>query len=240
MERKPLSIKLSFLSLFLTILFISGCSGGGEKKRNPYNLDIISDIESYNKSIEEDSDNELVDLEGYIPYLKLDIRYATDNNFVGQTIYTAPKAYLRKPVADALYRVQAELIEEGYGIKVFDAYRPYEATLLFYETYLDTTFVASPRTGSVHNKGCAVDLTIIDLISGLEIEMPTAFDDFTEQASIDFMDLPQHIIDNREKLISIMKRHGFDPYKAEWWHFNFRERAKYKLMNLSFKELSGN
>lgn len=224
-------------SLILSIFTFSGCSNG-EKKKNPYNLDIVNNIEDYYKSVEEDPDNQLIDLEGYIPYLVLDIRYATDNNFVGKQIYTAPKAYLRKPVAEALYEVQKELIEDGYGIKVYDAYRPYEATLLFYETYLDTTFVASPRTGSIHNKGCAVDLTIIDLMTGVELEMPTLFDEFTDRAATNFMDLPQHQIDNREKLISIMVKHGFQSYESEWWHFNFKERKKYKLMDLSFKELS--
>ena len=225
------------IPVFLGAILMSGCSHS-EKKRNPYGLDIISTVEAYQKSVADDPDNELIDLEGYIPYLVLDIRYATDNNFTGQTIYSAPKAYLRKPVADALYKIQSELIEDGYGIKVFDAYRPYEATVLFYETYHDTTFVASPRTGSVHNKGCAVDLTIIDLTSGLELEMPTPFDDFTEKAAIDYMNLSQSVIDNREKLISIMKKYGFEPYSAEWWHFNFKNRDKYKLLDLSFKELS--
>ena len=237
MRRFTATVKFLFIPILLGAILLSGCFHG-EKKRNPYGLDIINTVDAYQKSVTDDPDNELIDLEGYIPYLALDIRYATDNNFTGQTIYSAPKAYLRKPVADALYKIQSELIEDGYGIKVFDAYRPYEATVLFYETYHDTTFVASPLRGSIHNRGCAVDLTIIDLTSGLELDMGTPFDDFTEKAAIDYINLQKNVIDNREKLISIMKKYGFEPYSAEWWHFNFKERGKYKLLDLSFKELS--
>lgn len=206
-------------------------------KRNPYNLDVVNNLKDYRLSIGQDPDNELVDIEEIIENITLDIRYATEDNFTGEVIYTAPKAYLRRPVAEALKRVQQELNEEGLGLKVYDAYRPYEATIFFYEVYLDTTFVASPRTGSVHNKGCAVDVTLIYLDTSEELLMPTPFDDFTEKAAIDYMELPEEAIENRAKLISIMEKYGFSSYSAEWWHFNYNERSKYKITDLSFNEL---
>lgn len=218
--------------LLLTILL--SCNTG---RQNPYNLDIVNDLKAYNRSVEQDPDNELVDITTIIPDIQLDIRYATTNNFTGEIIYTAPKAYLRKPVAFALRDIQEQLKTEGLGLKVFDAYRPYQATIRFYEVYLDTTFVASPRTGSVHNKGCAVDLTLIDISTGKEVLMPTPFDDFTEYASIECMDLPEEAIRNREKLINIMREHNFSPYSAEWWHYNYNDRSKYKITDLTFKEL---
>ncbi len=115
----------------------------------------------------------LVDLQKYIPGVVLDIRYADTNNFTGTKIYTQPRAFLRKPAADSLLKIQQILAEKGLGLKIYDAYRPYAATLYFYEVYPDTTFVAAPWKGSIHNRGCAVDLSIINLESGSELKMPT-------------------------------------------------------------------
>ncbi len=114
--------------------------------------------------------------------LWLDIRYASNNNFTGEVIYNQPKAFVRLPVAKALQEVQSELNSMGLGLKIFDAYRPYAATLRFYEVYPDTMFVAAPWHGSRHNRGCAVDVSLVDLESGNELQMPSAFDDFSEKA----------------------------------------------------------
>ena len=141
-----------------------------------------SDMAEYQSAVKSNPDKELINLEKFIPGLVLDIRYATTNNFTGEVIYTIPRAYARRPVAEAMKKAQAELKENGLGIKVFDAYRPYKATVKFYEVYKDTTYVASPYRGSRHNRGCAVDITLIDLNTGEELKMPTGYDSFKKEA----------------------------------------------------------
>ena len=210
----------------------------GPDPRNPYGLEIINTYEGYLESVAADPDMELVDLSTFIPGVVLDIRYATENNFTGTQIYTSPEAYARRPVAEALLAIQEELATRGLGLKIFDAYGPYAATLYFYEVYQDTVFVASPTKGSNHNRGFAVDLTIINLETGEELEMPTEFDEFTEVAAAGYMDLPDLVIYNRTLLFDIMVRHGFTPYDGEWWHFNYsKERDKYPIMDIPFEEL---
>jgi zinc D-Ala-D-Ala dipeptidase len=186
-----------------------------------------------------DSTQELLDLEKHIPNLKLDIRYADSANFTGAVVYSDARAFARRPVAEALKEVQDSLARFELGIKVFDAYRPYAATLRFYEVYPDTAFVANPRYGSKHNRGCAIDLTLIRLDDGSELPMPTAFDDFSEAAASDYLYLSPEVIRNRELLIGIMSNFGFSVYASEWWHFDFRGWEQYPLMDLSFEELEG-
>ena len=226
-----------FSSLLLVLLLMSWQQ---QKKENPYGLEIVANMAIYQKSILSNPDNRLVDLEKAIPGIVLDIRYATPNNFTHQTIYPAPKAFLRKPVTEALLKVQEELKGNGIGLKIYDAYRPYTVTVKFFEVYPDTTFVASPKTGSRHNRGCAVDLTLIDSKSGIELEMPTAFDDFTEKAMHNYMNIPKKALQNRQILRDVMSKYGFIPYESEWWHYDFKGWKNYPIMDLSFEELRNN
>src|SRR5690606_28266679 len=166
-----------------------------------------------------------------------DVVYATSRNFMGEPVYTSPGAYLRRPAAVALQAVQAELAAQGYGLKVWDAYRPYRVTVAFYEQVLDSTFAASPYTGSKHNRGCAVDLTLVNKATGEELAMPTPFDEFTTKAHVDFNDLPEEVLRNRELLIQTMAKHGFSVYADEWWHFDFTDWEQYELIDLEFEEL---
>jgi D-alanyl-D-alanine dipeptidase len=227
-------------SFALLLLVLSLLSWQQQQKENPYHLEIVSSIADYQKSISSNPANRLVDLEKKIPGIVLDIRYATSNNFTHQTIYHAPKAFLRKPVAEALVKVQQELKGNGIALKIYDAYRPYAITIKFFEVYPDTTFVASPKTGSRHNRGCAIDLTLIDLKSGKELEMPTAFDDFTEKAMHNYKNLAQKALQNRQILRDVMSKHGFIPYESEWWHYDYKGWKNYPIMDLSFEELRNN
>jgi len=229
---------ITISSLFFLLLLISWTQQ--PKKENPYHLEIVSNMADYQKSILSNSDNRLVDLEKVMNGIVLDIRYATSNNFTHQTIYPAPKAFLRKPVTEALLKVQQALKGKGIGLKVYDAYRPYAVTVKFFEVYPDTTFVASPKTGSKHNRGCAVDLTLIDSKSHNELEMPTAFDDFTEKAMHNYMNLSQKALQNRQILRDVMSKYGFIPYESEWWHYDFKGWKNYPIMDLSFEELRNN
>ncbi len=202
-------------------------------------LQVLSDLSLYRAQAAANPDLELVDLEAVIPGIVLDIRYAGPDNFTGEIIYTSPKAFARRPVAAALQRVQTELAELNLGLKIYDAYRPYAATVRFYEVYPDPDFVADPRYGSRHNRGCAVDVTLVNLDSGLEIPMPTDYDEFTERAHPEYADLPEEVIRNRQLLFDIMARHGFSHYPTEWWHFDFHGWEDYPLMDLSFEQLLG-
>jgi len=231
-------MKRFYIILGLALLLFTACSSNkGEVKENPYKLEIIATTDAYLESVKQDSTNILIDLEKYIPGIVLDIRYADTNNFTKSKIYTLPKAYLRKPAADSLLKIQKILAGKGLGLKVYDAYRPYAATLYFYKVYPDTTFVAAPWKGSIHNRGCAVDLSIIDLKTGTELKMPTTFDSFTDQASHNCMEIDSTAMANRSLLKEVMLSHGFTLYDAEWWHYNLKQRDNYKLMNLSFEEL---
>ncbi len=230
---------LTLLSLaFAAITVICGCNRSvATDPANPYGLDIINTLEAYNASVAEDSCNLMIDLEKHIPGIVLDIKYAGTDNFTGKQIYTKPKAFMRRAAADSLLKIQELLAKEGLGIKVLDAYRPYAGTLYFYEVYPDTTFVAAPWKGSIHNRGVAIDLTLINLETGEELEMPTPFDEFSERAALTYQDLDPVVIENRRKLHDIMTQNGFTAYTHEWWHYNLKERSKYKLMDISFEDL---
>lgn len=196
--------------------------------------------QEYKTAIKSNPEKELIDLEKFVPGLVLDIRYATTNNFTGTVIYNLAKAYARKPVAEALLRVQNELKTKGLGIKMFDGYRPYKATVKFYEVYKDTTYVASPYRGSRHNRGCALDLTIINLKTGAELKMPTEYDSFKKEAWPRTPVADPEIRANRAMLIDVMERNGFKVNGSEWWHFDFVGWKNYEVMDIDFEELEKN
>jgi D-alanyl-D-alanine dipeptidase len=149
----------------------------------------------------------LVELVKLDDTIKLDIRYATDNNFVGKTIYKQARAFLQKPAAEALVRIHQNLKKQNLGLVIFDGYRPLSATKLFWQvTPTDKKkFVANPKYGSRHNRGCAVDLGLFDLKTKENLEMPTDFDDFTERAAIDYSGGTEQQRKNRETLRKAME-----------------------------------
>jgi D-alanyl-D-alanine dipeptidase len=219
--------KLAFIILFLSA---SLCA------QNKYGLKTTT-LNEYKSSLKTSPEQELVNLQEYIPGIVLDIRYATANNFTGKKIYNLARAYARKPVAAALREAQAEFSSYGVGIKVYDAYRPYKATVLFYEVYGDTTYVASPYRGSRHNRGCAIDMTIIDLKTGKEMQMPTEYDSFKKEAWPTTPVADPAVKRNRYLLISVMEKHGFRVNPSEWWHFDFTGWRDFEVMDIDFEEL---
>jgi zinc D-Ala-D-Ala dipeptidase len=204
--------------------------------QNKYGLKAQSYSE-YREVIKTNPAKELVDLEEFVPGIQLDIRYATTHNFTNEKIYNLAKAYARRPVAEALLKVQNELRPKGLGIKIFDGYRPYKATVRFYEVYHDTTYVASPYRGSRHNRGCALDLTIIDLKTGKELPMPTEYDSFKKEAWPSTPVKDPVIRKNRTLLISTMQKYGFKVNSSEWWHFDFIGWKNFEVMDIDFEEL---
>jgi D-alanyl-D-alanine dipeptidase len=191
----------------------------------------------YLQNVKANPDKELINLETFVPGLVLDIRYATTNNFTGEKIYNLARAYSLKPVAIALKKIQADLKSQGLGIKIFDGYRPYKATVKFYEVYRDTTYVASPYRGSRHNRGCALDLTVINLKTGEELRMPTGFDSFKKEAWPSTPVSDPEVKKNRALLINAMEKHGFKVNSSEWWHFDFIGWQKYEVLDIDFEEL---
>lgn len=197
----------------------------------------ISGTARYKRQVKVNPDKQLVEIKKYIPNIVLDIRYATANNFMHRRMYQQAKAYARMPVVKALQAVEADLKTRGLGLKIYDAYRPYSVTVQFYEMTSDTNFVANPRHGSKHNRGCAIDLSLIDLKTGKELDMPTTFDSFSKKASANYPNLTKTQLGNRELLKSIMQAHGFTVLPTEWWHYDFNGWPAYELLDIPFSAL---
>ena len=165
------------------------------------------------------ADEELVDVLTYIPSLFVDLKYATEDNFVGMAIYDFTAPSLRYGTVRKLAEVQEELLEMGYSLKIWDAFRPVSAQFRLWEILPDANFVANPNTGnSNHSRGNAVDLTMV-LADGTEIPMPTEFDDFSPMADRDYSDVPAEAAENARLLETVMTAHGFKGYSKEWWHY---------------------
>ena len=178
----------------------------------------------------------LVELKKLDTTIILDIRYATTNNFTGKQVYDEARFFLRSEAAMKILEVQKELKGLGLSLKIFDGYRPLSVQKKFWEIMPDERYVADPKKGSRHNRGMAVDLTLADK-NGNEIPMPTPFDDFTEKASRNYMDLPVQVIINRKFLEDIMVKYGFIGMPTEWWHFDYTGWEKYDILDVDFKDI---
>ncbi len=182
---------------------------------------------------------DLVDLTTLDKTIKLDIRYASDNNFLGTPFYTSARAFLQKPAAEALLKAHQELADHGYGLLIHDAYRPWHVTKMFRDATPTKFhhFVADPLQGSRHNRGCAVDLTLYDLKTGKVIEMPGGYDEMTDRSYPDYLGGTSLERWHRDLLRRAMEKHGFKVYEAEWWHFDFHEWRLYPILNVRFEEM---
>ncbi len=231
-------MRASFKHLFVAIAFFAGAlQAQPEIPLNEYGLNVVSDNSIYHELVSLDSNNAILDLELIIPNLKKDVKYATTDNVTKHVLYETPGVFLRSPAAYALKRVAEELALNGIGLVIYDGYRPYAVTKKIWEFVLDDNFAASPKTGSRHNRGCAVDLGLYDLVSGQLLDMPTVFDDFTPKAGHQYQDLPLSVRANRALLRSAMEKHGFLVYESEWWHYDFKDWKKYDLVDISFELL---
>ncbi len=183
--------------------------------------------------------DELVELVGLDSTLGLDIRYATANNFMGRPMYTQGRAFLQRPAAEALIRVHRGLASQGLGLLVLDGYRPWSVTKKFWDETPPgkRAYVANPEKGSRHNRGCAVDVTMFDLATGEEIEMPSAFDDFSRRASIYYQGGTALQRRMRDLLIEAMESEGFGVLSGEWWHFDYRDWRQYRILDIPFEQL---
>ncbi|MEA5518383.1 M15 family metallopeptidase [Limnoraphis robusta Tam1] len=174
----------------------------------------------------------LVDIRDINPNIKLDIRYATTQNFLKRKLYSVPRCLLRADVAQSLSKVQQDIEGMGLGLKVFDCYRPWSVTKQMWEILPDNRYVANPQRGSRHNRGAAVDLTLVDLRNGKELEMPTDFDDFTDKAARDYPHNSPQVRRNSDLLEYKMKQYGFSSLITEWWHFDAVGWNQYSLLDV--------
>lgn len=171
-----------------------------------------------------------VDLTEFIPGLHVELRYATARNFLGRPVYPSPRAWLREPVAARLAVVETSLRRQGWGLKVWDAFRPAAVQREMWRILPDPRFVAPPERGSRHTRGAAVDVTIIDLRTGLEGDMGTDFDDFSPLAASECPDLPAELQARRQWLRREMQAAGFSGIRSEWWHFDAVDWEQFPLV----------
>jgi D-alanyl-D-alanine dipeptidase len=221
----PIKQKLAGLAvLILAVLFAPGCQHGPPREAGPFRP------------------TDLVELNRLDATLRLDIRYATTNNFMGRAMYRQPRAFLQRPAAEAVVRANQSLKAHGYGLLIFDGYRPWSVTKAFWDAatpaWRAKEFVANPRKGSRHNRGCAVDLTLYDLRTGREVEMPSVYDEFTERASPGYTGGTADQRARRDLLKAHLEAQGFKVYAEEWWHFDFRGWKEYKILDVPFERLT--
>ena len=152
----------------------------------------------------------------------LDIKYATADNFLKQAVYDCGECYLREATAKALLAAQKEFVKRGYSLKLFDCYRPLSVQKKMWEILPGTHYVANPAKGSKHNRGAAVDLTLVDLATGKELDMGTPFDTFSPRAHHTYTQLPKQVLDNRKLLKEVMDKYNFKSIYSEWWHYEYR------------------
>jgi zinc D-Ala-D-Ala dipeptidase len=218
--RNKIAMSIGILSLSCLLLFLS-C-----QPKPPYEKG-------------EFKESDLVELIKLDPSFKLDIKYATKNNFAGQVVYPEARAFLQKPAAEALIKVNKELRNLGYGLVIYDGYRPWSVTKLFWDITPeeDRNFVADPKDGSKHNRGCAVDVGLYKLSSGSIVPMTGEYDEMTERSYADYVGGTAKQRKMRDLLIRKMKNHNFDVYEFEWWHFNYKDWKSYRIQNIQFSEI---
>ena len=183
--------------------------------------------------------SDLVEVISLDPTIRLDIRYATSNNFLGTPLYEEPRAFLQRPAAEAVVRVHRALAAKGYGLLIYDAYRPWYITKIFWDATPPDKhqYVADPAHGSRHNRGCAVDLTLFDRSTGRAVQMPSGYDEMSERAHPDYSGGTSEQRKNRALLRSAMEAEGFTVYEFEWWHFDYRDWHSYAVQNVRFADI---
>lgn len=226
--------------MYLFLIFLTACNGPAPNaKHSDQMIDTIAVdtlspevgtikevILPEEEKINIDYDSTIwIDIAHIEPEIILDMRYATEDNFVNEKMYDCGRCFLRKEVAKGVVSIHHKLKSEyGYGLKMFDCFRPLPIQWKLWKKLPNPTYVADPRKGSMHNRGAAVDLTIVDE-NGVELDMGTPFDFFGKKAHHKFTDLPEEVLKNRTLLKTTMEQNGFGAITSEWWHYNFRGKA---------------
>ncbi len=181
------------------------------------------------------SNHDLVDISTLDSTIVVDIKYATSDNFMGEVLYSANICLLRHAVAERLVKVQQYLRAQGYGLKIWDAYRPLSVQKKMWAKVPNSSYVANPKYGSNHNRGAAVDVTLVDL-QGRDVEMPTGFDDFSPKAGSNYPNISAAAQKHRAILQQAMRQFGFKSIRSEWWHFNDAEIKKYEVLDIPLNQ----
>jgi D-alanyl-D-alanine dipeptidase len=183
---------------------------------------------------------DLVDLASLDPTIKLEIRYATANNFLGEPAYSSARAFMQRPAAEALLKAHRSLREQGFGLLIHDAYRPWYVTRMFWDATPEASrdFVADPTKGSKHNRGCAVDLSLYDLETGRPVAMVGGYDEFSARSNPDYPGGTSLQRWRRERLRRAMEAQGFAVNEFEWWHFDYRDWPRHPILNVPFEALA--
>ncbi len=212
---------LSWLFTAINLLFITSCATKPPQETGTF------------------KSTDLVELVKLDTSIHLDVRYATSNNLVGRPVYTEPKAFLQKPAAEALVKANTELRKLGYGLLIFDGYRPWSVTKKFWDITSEENkkFVADPKKGSKHNRGCAVDLSLYEIATGKEVEMTGVYDEMSERSYPNYSGGTYTQRKMRDLLRSKMEGAGFTVYDYEWWHFDFNDWKSYPIGNIQFSEI---
>lgn len=209
--------QLIFISIFFCIL---SCKS----------QDTMSDL----KMLKNVNDTNFVDLKNYSKDFIYDMKYATTENFLKVKVYDCQACFLRLKTVKALILANKDFMKKGYKIKIFDCYRPLDIQKKMWEVVPNPSFVADPSKGSIHNRGGAVDITLIDA-TGKNIDMGTNFDYFGIEASHNFQNLSKEIKNNRKLLKNIMVKNGFNYFESEWWHYNFKPALNDNISNTKWK-----
>jgi D-alanyl-D-alanine dipeptidase len=183
--------------------------------------------------------SELVEVSTLDATLKLDVRYATANNFMRRVLYGQARVFLQRPAAEAVVRAHRRLRKDGYGLLLFDGYRPWRVTKMMWDATppAQRDFVANPAQGSKHNRGCAIDLSLYHLDGDQEAELPSAYDEFSERASPTYAGGTAAQRARRDLLGRVMEAEGFTVEPNEWWHFNCKDWREYPILDVPFEEL---
>lgn len=237
---------MKHILIFCFILLFSACKEKSEKERA---IDTVSDSvivldtlaqsriaprEHTLKSLDEVADTTFVRVADYNNDFEYDLRYATENNFLKAKVYDCAECYTRVKTAKALINANKDFIKQGYRIKFFDCYRPNSVQYKMWEIVPNPQYVANPVKGSIHNKGGAVDITLVTL-KGDELDMGTDFDFFGKKAYHDNMDLPQEILNNRKVLKETMEKFGFWSVRTEWWHYNLSSASNDRIADFKWE-----
>jgi len=239
--------KLIYFSAYCLLVGSIGIYFGSNNPNNTFYITPIKNISELREISKNsnppaldslDSHKKLIDLKKLDNNFQLDIRYASTNNFMRSQFYENEKAFFNSSAADRLIDAKNELKELGYGIIIYDAYRPWFITKMFWEGTPENLkhFVANPENGSSHNKGCAIDIGLYDIETGKSIDMISGYDEFTERAYPNYMGGSKKQRNMRDMLIRIMEKNDFTVYEYEWWHFNYN-KCESGVMNYSFSEL---
>lgn len=220
-----------YTMLFLLAFVVIGCKSADISKKNALKSNYLK---GNSIALESVSDTTFVNLKSVSKAFVVDMKYASSDNFMKQVVYDCDDCYLRLKTIKQLVEANNDFIKKGYRLKVFDCYRPLDIQKKMWEIVPNADYVADPKKGSVHNRGGAVDVTLVDISTGMELDMGTAFDFFGEQASHHYQNLKEEVKKNRQLLKETMLSHGFKSFDSEWWHYNLANALSDKIANFKW------